>query len=46
MTDVYYANLSKYLEGWIFAKANPELVAKIKEDGNGEPVNPADPKDR
>jgi len=27
----------KYLEGWIFAKANPELFAKIKEDGNGEP---------
>jgi hypothetical protein len=26
-TDIFI----KYLEGWIFTKANPEVVAKIKE---------------
>ena len=26
----------KYLEGWIFTKANPELVAKLKKENAGE----------
>ena len=26
----------KYLEGWIFTKANPDLVEKLKKEGSGE----------
>ena len=35
--------LIKYLEWWIFTKANPELIAEKREDRNGEPINSADP---
>lgn len=37
---------TKYLEGWIFTKANPQLIAQIKKEKIGEPDGQADSKKR